>query len=285
VVEVDNDGVIISVSEGSAAFRESAGVAFYPGILIPGLSDLMSGKGDSPHWQYSRGIRVAGTSVFPEGAGNAGNSQYNHIPCFKITEDPCVAVDSKGSPPKVSEGDMPDDRGDLPRNVTPGNRQDNLNDLSRTVSSGNLSDNRRDIPRKGNYGYQLAAERYIWKGMYGEVVDYVVFDGMDHFKRYFMAGRHAGMYQALSDSGEIPVLATGGRIDMLGLMVELQKGPAQISFQALLEMASINGALAAGYEKTTGSLSTGKQPGLCIIEGADIANMRLLQGSRLRRLL
>jgi hypothetical protein len=284
VVEVDNLGVIVSVSEGSVSFRESAGVAFYPGILIPGLSDLMSGRGDNPHWQYSRGIRVAGISVLPEGAGNAGNSQYNHIPCFKITVDPCVTVGSKGSPRKVSEGDMPDHRGNLPRNVIPGNCRDNLNDLSRSVSSGNLSDARGDIPRKGNGRNQLAAERYRWEGMYGGVVEYVVFDGMDHFNRHFRAGRHAGIYHALSND-ELPVVATGGRIDMMGLLLELQDGPAQIKLLALLEMASLNGAMATGCEKTAGSLSKGKQPGLCIIEGADIANMQLLKGSRLRRLL
>ena len=121
--------------------------------------------------------------------------------------------------------------------------------------------------------------------MYGELVDYVVFDGMDHFNRFFRPGGHEGLYYGLTGSNEFPVLATGGRIDMMGLLIELQEGPAKINFHTLLEMASLNGALAAGYEKTSGSLSTGKQPGLCIIEGADIANMRLLPGSRLRRLL
>lgn len=284
VVEVGNDGVIISVSEGSSAFRESAGVAFYAGILIPGLSDLMSGT-LNPLWQYSRGIRIAGGSVMPEGAGNAGNLQYSHMPGFKITEGPCVTADSKGSPRKVSAADLPDDRSDIPRIVTAGNLHDNRNDLSRTVSSGNLSDDRLDLPRKGNYGHHLAGDRYRWTGMYGELVDYVVFDGMDHFNRLFRAGGHEGLYHGPTGSNGFPVLATGGRIDMMGLLIELQEGPAKISFHALLEMASLNGALAAGYEKTSGSLSTGKHPGLCIIEGADIANMRLLPGSRLRRLL
>ncbi|MGF1584887.1 MAG: hypothetical protein ACFCUM_06170 [Bacteroidales bacterium] len=284
VVEVGNDGVIISVSEGTDAFRESAGVEFYSGILIPGLSDLMSGTMD-PHWQYSRGIRIAGTSVIPEGAGIAGNSHYSHVPGFKINEGPCVTVDPKDSPRKVSAGDIPDDRSDIHRIVTAGDRLDNRYDFSRTVSSGNLSDDRPELPRKGNYGYHLAADRYKWTGMYGELVDYVVFDGMDQFNRLFRAGGHEGLYRRLTGSSGFPVLATGGRTDMMGLLIELQEGPARISFPALLEMASLNGARAAGYEKTSGSLSAGKQPGLCIIEGADIANMRLLAGSSLRRLL
>jgi hypothetical protein len=244
VVEVDNFGVIISVSDGSSNFRESAGIAYYSGILIPGLADLMTGSGDNPHWQYSRGIRVAGAPYLPDVA-DAHTKET-------------VAL----SPVSISKKEP-----------------------SRNESAGFLSGDTDDLPRKGRNFYNLAAGRYRWKGMYGEVVDYFVYDGMNHYNRFLRAGLHEGLYHAQTGKGELPVLATGGRIEMMRLMFELQEGAALISFEVLLEMASLNGAIAAGYEKTAGSLSKGKQPGLCIIEGADIANIRLLKGSRLRRLL
>jgi cytosine/adenosine deaminase-related metal-dependent hydrolase len=72
---------------------------------------------------------------------------------------------------------------------------------------------------------------------------------------------------------------------MMQMMLELQEGPASLSLPAILTMAALNGARALQFDHITGSIEPGKAPGLSIIEGADIAGVRLLPGSRLRRLL
>jgi hypothetical protein len=129
-----------------------------------------------------------------------------------------------------------------------------------------------------------ASARSSWKSLYGGEVDYRVFRDMEHFMRGFTPGDFNGIYHALGRGGSLPVLASFGRMELVELMFLLQEGPGKFSLPFLLSMATINGAVAMDCDGLTGSLSPGKRPGLNIIEGADINNMRLLPGSRLRRL-
>ncbi len=126
--------------------------------------------------------------------------------------------------------------------------------------------------------------RSSWKSLYGGAVDYRVFRNMEQFMRCFTPGESAGIFHAPGREGKLPVLASFGRLDLVELMFRLQEGPGKLSLPFLLSMATINGAVAMDCDRLTGSLLPGKQPGLNIIEGADINNMRLLPGSRLRRL-
>ncbi len=59
VIELDNSGMIISVSRGQLSFREQASVEYHSGIIIPGLADVMCGDRENL-WLLERGIRVGG---------------------------------------------------------------------------------------------------------------------------------------------------------------------------------------------------------------------------------
>lgn len=195
VVEVDENGTIVSVSEGSASFSEIAGVAFYSGILIPGLSDMMCGS-ESADWLLSRGVRIAGSLNMQERAGS-------------------------------------------------------------TVS---------------------------WKGRYGGRVDFIVYREKEFFDRQFMPDKHKGLFRFTGNGKILQVLASYGQMEMIQLMYELQQ-IAMIGFFDVLAMASLNGAMALGVDDFAGSIRQGRQPGLNIIEGADMNNLKLLPSSRLRRLI
>ncbi len=202
VVELDSNGVIISVSPGQVSFRELAGVEYYSGILVPGLVDVMCGHEKSSHWLLSRGVRVAGRI---------------------------------GMPPE--------------------------NDVS-SVSTAGLT----------------------WKSRYDGMVSYRVFEDMECFRKLFKTGVMRGVCHVAHPEGAGPALAGFGLMEMMEVMIELQEGTAKPDLAVLLAMASLNGANALGFGDTTGSLTPGKKPGINIIEGADLIKMRLLPGSRLRRL-
>lgn len=53
----------------------------------------------------------------------------------------------------------------------------------------------------------------------------------------------------------------------------------------LLRWATIGGAKALGVEDRLGDIAIGKRPGLVVIEGADLSNLRLTEESRSRRIL
>jgi hypothetical protein len=225
VVEMDNNGMIISVSQGNASFREIAGVAYYSGILIPGLTDVMCDPMADPHWLLSRGIRVAGTTSLPNAVSTVSKRAEEGLP--DVTADKSVC---RGGPGR--------------------------NGVTSCVS---------------------------WKSIYGGVVDYVVFDSAAGFREHFRTGEHRGLFYSV-EGGGMPVLASEGFGDMIGLMLELQQGPARLGLAEILVMAALNGSLVLGCEESAGTISPGRRPGLNIIEGADIAHMKLLPSSRLKRL-
>jgi hypothetical protein len=65
VVEIDQTGMVVSVSRGGASFREIAGVEYFSGILVPGLADVMCGQNESGHSLLAGGVRVAGRVGWP----------------------------------------------------------------------------------------------------------------------------------------------------------------------------------------------------------------------------
>lgn len=220
VVETDEKGTVISLSADRPGFSEIAGVAYYSGILIPGLADMMCGRGKSSRWMVSRGLRLAGhIGVPPEMAGKIGEENMK------------AAGESAGSGPSEN-------------------------------------------PLAG----------VNWKSRYGPEIGYRVFRDMEQFYGDFTAGTTEGVYHFRDTGGEFPVLATLGRQELWELIFALQEGPARISLPQLLVMATLNGARAMNSENIAGTLSPGKQPGINIIEGADMHGMKLLPGSRIRRL-
>lgn len=58
-----------------------------------------------------------------------------------------------------------------------------------------------------------------------------------------------------------------------------------VPLEELLSYATINGAKALGKQDYLGEIAIGKRPGLVVIEGADLHNLRLTEESRSRRIL
>ena len=123
--------------------------------------------------------------------------------------------------------------------------------------------------------------QFLWKGRQG-VIEYRIFDDIADFQGRFQTGKTNGIYHARGMDG-LPVLGSSGKMEMAELLFMLQEGEARAGLPLLITMATLNGARALG-NLAAGCLLPGMQPGLNIIEGADIRNMRMLPGSRLRRL-
>lgn len=143
-------------------------------------------------------------------------------------------------------------------------------------------------PAKGSKGHPDGGSGHAgdtlqlsWQGRYGGVVDFLVFRQMIQFDRRFSKGPAEGVL--LRGETDKPVLAGYGKKDLLSVMLELQESHGY-KLPDLLAMATVNGAYAAGYGSVAGSIEPGRNPGLNIIEGADLQQMKLLPGSRLRRL-
>jgi hypothetical protein len=124
--------------------------------------------------------------------------------------------------------------------------------------------------------------RVKWKGWPG-MIEYLVYDDGNPPHTIFPAGIAEGVCHAVNMGG-IPVTCTCGKAEMIDLLFFLQEQQPEGGLESLIAMATINWARALGFP-AAGCLLPGMQPGLNIIEGADIRNMRLLPGSRLRRLL
>lgn len=80
-------------------------------------------------------------------------------------------------------------------------------------------------------------------------------------------------------------LASNDRLDMLTELRLLQDAAPGTPLHEIISWGTINGARALGMSDTLGSIEPGKKPGLLLVEDADLVNLRLLPGSRVRRLL
>lgn len=90
----------------------------------------------------------------------------------------------------------------------------------------------------------------------------------------------------LRDMGCRIAIGTDSRASARHLsMIENLRLLGDIPLEELLSWATIDGAKALGMEHKLGSIEVGKCPGLALIEGVDLQNMRLTEESKSRRLL
>ena len=68
-------------------------------------------------------------------------------------------------------------------------------------------------------------------------------------------------------------------------IIENLRQLGDIPLEELLSWATINGARAIGMAERIGSIELGKRPGLAVIEGVDLHNLRLTEESRSHRIL
>lgn len=80
-------------------------------------------------------------------------------------------------------------------------------------------------------------------------------------------------------------LASNNHLNLLDELRLLQDTNMTIPLAEIIRWATINGARALRMNDTLGSIEPGKKPGLILIEGIDLTEMRLLKKSRVRRLL
>jgi imidazolonepropionase-like amidohydrolase len=80
-------------------------------------------------------------------------------------------------------------------------------------------------------------------------------------------------------------LASADRLSILTELRLLQENFPYIPLEELICWGTVNGARALKMDATLGSVEPGKKPGLLLIGGMDLAEMRLLPESRVTRLL
>ena len=80
-------------------------------------------------------------------------------------------------------------------------------------------------------------------------------------------------------------LASNSRLSILEELKTLQKNFSYLSIEELICWATINGALALCEENQFGTIETGKNPGLLLLEDVDLLNMKLLPESSVSRLI
>lgn len=80
-------------------------------------------------------------------------------------------------------------------------------------------------------------------------------------------------------------LSSNNKLDILGELITLQLNFPSVSLNDLVRWATVNGARALGEEGVFGSIEPGKKPGLLLLEGVDLQNMKLTQGSFVTRLV
>ena len=80
-------------------------------------------------------------------------------------------------------------------------------------------------------------------------------------------------------------LASNTGLSILEELKILQANFPHLSINRLVEWATINGARALGEEDRFGKIAPGKNPGLLLIEEADLVNMKLIPESFVKRLI
>jgi cytosine/adenosine deaminase-related metal-dependent hydrolase len=68
-------------------------------------------------------------------------------------------------------------------------------------------------------------------------------------------------------------------------MITLHQHFPDIPFGELVQWATGNGARALRMDKQLGTIEPGKRPGLNLITGLDLQELKLLSGSRVKRLI
>ena len=273
VVELDNSGFVLSVSSGGANFRELAGVEFYSGILIPGLVDVLSGPGDNLYSLIASGVRVAGRIGNPgerrgvsgsvvAGSGVAGSGKESSGVAGSGKEGSGVAGSGKEGSGKEGSG---------------------KEGSGNAGSATELNEDYRADPVAKSPG-KLATGGFVREARNGRSLGYRIYKDAYHFGKLFRESGIEGMFLFDGPGGESRVLAGTGGNGLWGTIQRLHEGNYGFNLLEILEMATLNGALATGYNYEAGCISEGLNPGLNIIEGIDPSGMKLLPVSRLRRL-
>ena len=80
-------------------------------------------------------------------------------------------------------------------------------------------------------------------------------------------------------------LASNHRLSVFDEMVTTQLYYPETSLEELIQWACFNGARAIQADNFYGSFEPGKKPGVNLITGADLSNLKLTANSKLRRLI
>lgn len=80
-------------------------------------------------------------------------------------------------------------------------------------------------------------------------------------------------------------LASNQKLSVLSEMITLQQHFPEISLEELIRWATFNGARALQTESRFGSFETGKKPGVNLITGADLRNLKLISKCKVKKLV
>ena len=258
VVELDGEGMVLSVGEDTPAFTERAGVEYYSGILVPGFADVMCGDRISGHRLLAGGVRVAGRIGYPPDK----DGSYEEFP----ETGPVLPAEHYESRIKNFNASL---KAYCAANST----------KAYLAARGSKADRAANFTKS-----DCSAPRLSWKHRYGASIDYRVFSDTGHFEACFIKGDIGGLWLQGGGGDGTSVLAGFGERGLTEIMYELQQGRKGLTLWQIFDIAAFNGAYALGCDDTAGKILPGMRPGLNLIEGADLKNMRLLPQSHLRRL-
>ena len=80
-------------------------------------------------------------------------------------------------------------------------------------------------------------------------------------------------------------LASNYKLSILSEMITLQQNFPELKLEELFKWSGLNGAKALGIEKSFGSFSKGKKPGVNLITAIDFKNLKLSENSKVKRLI
>jgi cytosine/adenosine deaminase-related metal-dependent hydrolase len=80
-------------------------------------------------------------------------------------------------------------------------------------------------------------------------------------------------------------LSSNKKLSMLAEMKIIQEYFPTVKLEEIIRWATVNGAEALGEGDTYGTIEPGKRPGLVVIKDLDLVNLRLLEGTTVKRLI
>ena len=80
-------------------------------------------------------------------------------------------------------------------------------------------------------------------------------------------------------------LASNHNLSILQEMITIQNHFPEITLQELVEWGSLNGSRALGLTDFFGSFDPGKKPGVNLITGADLQQLKLTEKSKIKKLM
>jgi imidazolonepropionase-like amidohydrolase len=80
-------------------------------------------------------------------------------------------------------------------------------------------------------------------------------------------------------------LSSNKKLSMLEEMKIIQDHFPSVKPEELIRWATVNGAEALGEGSTYGTIEPGKRPGVVVIQDLDLENLKLLEGTTVKRLI